>query len=201
MSASLCNGLQAVPVFACRCTATNPLAPHHPHTPTHPRPPVALLNGTTVMTGIAACTVHDASHLLELALGAAAMTSEALHSSPDYYAAAIQAAKHHPGQAAVAATLRVLLAGSHLAVPLEAIRQQLEGCEREALRRHDVVSAGVCIQRLPLYLFLLCACWANGALLPVHSHSRPLVTFSPSAASLLQPLLAALRAAGAGPRR
>src|SRR5262249_55466037 len=58
---------------------------------------LALLNGTTVMTGVAAMVVDDASYLFRLALGCVAMTVEAMRSSPDYFHPAIHLAKHHPG--------------------------------------------------------------------------------------------------------
>src|SRR5580700_9876627 len=63
---------------------------------------LALLNGTTVMTGIAALAIDDVSYLFRLSLGALAMTAEAVNSSPDYYLPAIHLAKHHPGQLRVA---------------------------------------------------------------------------------------------------
>ncbi len=99
------------------------------------------------MTAAAACAVQDAAHLLDLELAAAALTAEALGSSPDYYHPAIQAAKHHPGQAGVAAALRALLAGSGAAPPLRAMRRALEAAEAAAAAAHDVVPAGVSIQR------------------------------------------------------
>src|ERR1051325_3830601 len=46
---------------------------------------LALLNGTTVMTGLAAMVLDDAAYLFQLGLGAVAMTVEALRSSPDYF--------------------------------------------------------------------------------------------------------------------
>ena len=59
---------------------------------------LALLNGTTVMTGVAALVVDDAWYLFRLSLGALAMTAEALGASPDYFHPAIHMAKRHPGQ-------------------------------------------------------------------------------------------------------
>jgi phenylalanine ammonia-lyase len=107
---------------------------------------LALLNGTTVMTGIAAIVLDDAGYLFRLALGAIAMTVEALRSSPDYYHPAIHMAKHHPGQLAVAENLNSLLFDSKLAVPLDEIRHRVEEAGRQAHRRHDVVAADESIQ-------------------------------------------------------
>jgi phenylalanine ammonia-lyase len=107
---------------------------------------LALLNGTTVMTGLAAMVLDDAAYLFQLGLGAVAMTVEALRSSPDYFHPAIHMAKHHPGQLAVAEMLNSLLFGSRLAVPLDEIRHRVEEAGREAHARHDVVAAGEMIQ-------------------------------------------------------
>jgi phenylalanine ammonia-lyase len=107
---------------------------------------LALLNGTTIMTGLAAMVLDDAAYLFRLGLGAVAMTVEALRSSPDYFHPAIHMAKHHPGQLAVAEMLNSLLYDSRLAVPLDEIRHRVEQAGREAHARHDVVAAGEMIQ-------------------------------------------------------
>ena len=104
---------------------------------------LALLNGTTVMTGVGANVVDDASYLFRVALGAMAMSVEALLSSPDYFHPAIHLAKHHPGQIAVAEMMNSLLFNSRLAVPLDDIRHRVEG-ERKAA--HGTVSAHESIQ-------------------------------------------------------
>ncbi|HZT31619.1 MAG TPA: aromatic amino acid ammonia-lyase [Bryobacteraceae bacterium] len=107
---------------------------------------LALLNGTTVMTGVACMVVDEASYLFRLSLGAMAMAVEALRSSPDYYHPAIHMAKHHPGQVAVAEMLNSLLFDSKLAIPLDDIRHRVAEAERQAQARHDVVAAGESIQ-------------------------------------------------------
>jgi phenylalanine ammonia-lyase len=107
---------------------------------------LALLNGTTVMTGIAATVVDEAAYLFRLSLGALAMAAEALRSSPDYYHPAIHMAKHHPGQLAVAEMLNSLLFDSKLAVPLDEIRARVAAVERQAQARHEVMAAGESIQ-------------------------------------------------------
>ncbi len=107
---------------------------------------LALLNGTTVMTGVAALVVDEAAYLFRLALGAIAMTVEVLHSSPDYYHPAIHMAKHHPGQLRVAEMLNSMLFDSRLAVPLDEIRHRVEGASRQAHDTHEVVNAAESIQ-------------------------------------------------------
>jgi phenylalanine ammonia-lyase len=107
---------------------------------------LALLNGTTVMTGVAAMVVDEASYLFKLGLAAVAMAVEALRSSPDYFHPAIHMAKHHPGQLAVAEILNSLLFDSGLAVPLDDIRRRVEEAGRQAHAAHDVVAAAESIQ-------------------------------------------------------
>ena len=107
---------------------------------------LALLNGTTLMTGIAALVLDEVSYLFRLSLGALAMTAEALGSSPDYFLPAIHLAKHHPGQLRVAEMLNSLLFGSTLAVPLDDIRHRVEDAGRQADRLHEVVAAAEAIQ-------------------------------------------------------
>ncbi len=107
---------------------------------------LALLNGTTMMTGVAALTVDDAAYLFRLTLGALAMTAEALGASPDYFHPAIHLAKHHPGQLRVAEMLNSMLFGSGLVMPLEEIRHRVQAAGRKAHEQHDVVAAAEAIQ-------------------------------------------------------
>ena len=110
---------------------------------------LALLNGTTVMTGVGAMVLDEAAYLFRLSLGALAMAVEALGSSPDYYHPAIHMAKHHPGQLAVAEVLNSMLFDSRLAVPLDEIRHRVEAANRRANAgngSHAVAAAGESIQ-------------------------------------------------------
>ena len=104
---------------------------------------LALLNGTTVMTGVGALVADDAAYLFRVALGVLAMAVEALLSSPDYFHPTIHLAKHHPGQIAVAEMLNSLLFGSRLAVPLDDIRHRVE---RERKGANGAVAAHESIQ-------------------------------------------------------
>jgi phenylalanine ammonia-lyase len=86
---------------------------------------LALVNGTTMMTALAAIAVDDFEFTFRVGIGAIGMAVEALLSSPDYFDARIQAVKGHPGQIAVATALRKMLAGSALCVPLDQIRKRI----------------------------------------------------------------------------
>ena len=86
---------------------------------------LALLNGTTTMTGMAAVVAWDADYLLRTGLAAVALAVEALRSSPDYFHPLIHMVKHHPGQLRAAEMLHSMLMDSKLAVPLDEIRDRV----------------------------------------------------------------------------
>jgi len=75
---------------------------------------LALLNGTQMMSAVAALLLADADRLVRTASVAAAMSVEALLGTDVAFAAAYQLARPHPGQVAVAAELRHLLRDSGL---------------------------------------------------------------------------------------
>ncbi|KWX04789.1 histidine ammonia-lyase [Carbonactinospora thermoautotrophica] len=73
---------------------------------------LALINGTDGMLGQLVLACHDLARLLRVADVAAAMSVEALLGTDRVFAADLQALRPHPGQAASAANLTALLAGS-----------------------------------------------------------------------------------------
>src|SRR5215469_1877149 len=73
---------------------------------------LALINGTDGMLGMLVLAIADARELLKVADITAAMSVEALLGTDAAFAADLQALRPHPGQAASAANLRALLAGS-----------------------------------------------------------------------------------------
>jgi histidine ammonia-lyase len=75
---------------------------------------LALLNGTQMMSAVAALFLADADRLVRTANVAAAMSVEALLGTDVAFAAAYQLARPHPGQVSVAAELRHLLRDSGL---------------------------------------------------------------------------------------
>ena len=75
---------------------------------------LALINGTDGMLGMLLLACEDLQMLLTAADVAAAMSVEALLGTDAPFAADLQALRPHPGQAASAANLRALLAGSPL---------------------------------------------------------------------------------------
>jgi len=77
-----------------------------------PKEGLALVNGSSVMTAIAAGCVHDARILLALTLGAHALMFQALRGNAHVLHPFIHAHKPHPGQVWVARNLFKLLKGS-----------------------------------------------------------------------------------------
>ena len=73
---------------------------------------LALINGTDGMLGMLILALRDLDSLLKLADVAAAMSVEGLLGSDRVFAADLQALRPHPGQAAAAANMVRLLAGS-----------------------------------------------------------------------------------------
>jgi histidine ammonia-lyase len=75
---------------------------------------LALINGTAVMTGVAALVFSDARTLLRTANLAAAMTMEALRARLEPFDERIHDLRRHAGQAAVARDMLSYVAGSKL---------------------------------------------------------------------------------------
>jgi histidine ammonia-lyase len=73
---------------------------------------LALINGTDGMLGMLVLAIADLRDLLRVADITAAMSVEGLLGTDAVFAADLQALRPHPGQAAAAANMRALLAGS-----------------------------------------------------------------------------------------
>jgi phenylalanine ammonia-lyase len=77
-----------------------------------PKEGLALINGTTVMTGAAALLWVDAFHVLRSLLAGVALSIEAMQAPDLPFQPWVHESKGHPGQVAVAAHLLELLRGS-----------------------------------------------------------------------------------------
>jgi histidine ammonia-lyase len=75
---------------------------------------LALINGTDGMLGMLVLAIHDVRTLLTTVDVAAALSVEGLLATDRVFAGDLQALRPHPGQAASAANLRALLAGSQI---------------------------------------------------------------------------------------
>ncbi len=105
---------------------------------------LALINGTAVMTGIAAHCVHDAAVLLGLALGAHALSIQALQGSNQSFHPFIHELKPHPGQRWSARWMLALLDGSAM------IRDELAGRSRRP--EGQLIQDRYSVRCLPQYL-------------------------------------------------
>lgn len=108
-----------------------------------PKEGLAMVNGTSVMTGIAANNVHDARVLLALSMGAHALIIQALRGTNQSFHPFIHDNKPHPGQRWAAARMLDLLAGSKL------IRDELDG--RHDHRTADLIQDRYSLRCLPQY--------------------------------------------------
>jgi len=116
---------------------------------------LALVNGTDGMLGQLVLATHDLHRLVTTADLAAAMSVEALLGTDAVFAADLQALRPHPGQAASAANLRAVLAGSAVMAshrePYECTRvqdayslrcaPQVHGAVRDTLAHAETVAA------------------------------------------------------------
>jgi histidine ammonia-lyase len=89
-----------------------------------PKEPLAMVNGTSVMTGIAAVVLDRAQHLIEASIAATALSVHALKGKSHHYHPAIGEAKPFPGQIDVAGKLRRLLAAGASGGDLDADRPE-----------------------------------------------------------------------------
>lgn len=79
-----------------------------------PKEGLALNNGTTVMTAVAALCLTDAMKMIKNADIAAAMSAEALHAVPYAFDSRTHELRPHTGQGIVAENIRRLLKGSEI---------------------------------------------------------------------------------------
>jgi histidine ammonia-lyase len=79
-----------------------------------PKEGLAFINGTQAQTALLALLVHDARVLWRTAVGAAAMSLEALRGTPAPLDPRIHAARPHRGQSETAALMRSLLTASEI---------------------------------------------------------------------------------------
>jgi histidine ammonia-lyase len=79
-----------------------------------PKEGISFINGTQAQTALLALLVHDAERLWRTAVGAAAMSLEALRGTPTPLDPRIHQARPHPGQIRTADLMRELLADSEI---------------------------------------------------------------------------------------
>ena len=105
---------------------------------------LALLNGTSVMAGIAANCVAEAQRCFRLAIGIHALLAQGLYATNQSFYPFAHSLKPHPGQKCAANDMLHLLQGSLL------IRDELDG--RHDHREGDLIQDRYSLRCLPQYL-------------------------------------------------
>lgn len=85
-----------------------------------PKEPLAIINGTSIMTGIAAMVYERTLHLINAVIAATALSIHALKGNAHHYHPIISIAKPHPGQAYTAQKILSLLQSTVRGSELEA---------------------------------------------------------------------------------
>ncbi len=109
-----------------------------------PKEGLAMFNGTSVMTGIAANCVHDTENLLALAMGMHALAIQGLMGTNQSFHPFIHALKPHSGQLWAADKMLTLLTGSGL------VRDELDG--QHDYREGDLIQDRYSLRCLPQYM-------------------------------------------------
>lgn len=109
-----------------------------------PKEGLAMINGTSVMTGIAANCIYNARLLLALAMGAHALAIQGLRGSNQSFHPFIHEHKPHPGQQWAGRQMLQLLSGSKL------IRDELE--KRLERQGGELIQDRYALRCLPQYL-------------------------------------------------
>ncbi|WP_375514769.1 histidine ammonia-lyase [uncultured Nostoc sp.] len=109
-----------------------------------PKEGLAMMNGTSVMTGIAANCVYDTKNLLALAMGAHALAIQGLNGTNQSFHPFIHKLKPHSGQKWAANEMLNLLEGSGL------VREELNGSHD--YRGEDIIQDRYSLRCLPQYM-------------------------------------------------
>lgn len=110
----------------------------------HPKEGLAMINGTSVMSAVAANCVYDSQILLALTVAAHALAIQGLRGTNQSFHPFIHTHKPHPGQIWIAARMLDLLAGSTL------IRDELAG--RHDPRKGFLIQDRYSLRCLPQYM-------------------------------------------------
>ncbi|MEG3861176.1 HAL/PAL/TAL family ammonia-lyase [Microcoleus sp. herbarium12] len=109
-----------------------------------PKEGLAMVNGTSVMTGIAANCVYDTKILLALSMGVHALAIQGLNGTNQSFHPFIHKLKPHPGQLWAANQILDLLLGSRL------IREELDGSNHD--RGSHPIQDRYSLRCLPQYM-------------------------------------------------
>ncbi|HRO44262.1 aromatic amino acid ammonia-lyase [Agriterribacter sp.] len=130
----------------------------------HIREGLAILNGTSAMTGIGLLNIIQAKKLLQYAVMLSAMTNEVVEAYDDHFSYELNVVKKHRGQNNVAAMLRDVLKDSKL------IRSRSEHLYNPENIRHDVFE-----DKVQEYYSLRCVTQVLGPILDTIEQAEKIV--------------------------
>jgi histidine ammonia-lyase len=125
---------------------------------------LAILNGTSAMTGIGLLNIIQAKKLLNWAVILSAMTNEIVEAYDDHYSAELNMVKHHQGQNKVASILRTILKDSKM------IHSRSEHLYNPENIKHDVFE-----DKIQEYYSLRCVTQVLGPVLDTLAHSEKIL--------------------------
>jgi histidine ammonia-lyase len=131
----------------------------------HIREGLAILNGTSAMTGIGLLNILQAKKLLGWSVLLSALTNEIVEAYDDHYSYELNIIKHHKGQNRVAAMLRELLKDSKL------IRSRSEHLYHAGRLEESVFE-----EKVQEYYSLRCITQVLGPVMDTISQSEKIVT-------------------------
>lgn len=109
---------------------------------------LALINGTTMMTGVAALQVFDAWNLIKTAEVLSVISMEALLASAEPFIEQGHKLKPHPGQMKSAENIRKLIKGSKLIWNGEVLDRIQEELREQMKKKDEVHDSGVSLQNV-----------------------------------------------------
>lgn len=130
----------------------------------HIREGLALINGTSAMTGIGLLNLVYAKRLLHYAVALSAMTNEVVEAYDDHFSYELNIVKKHAGQNEIAAMLRKVLQGSSL------IRSRSEHLYKPENIKHDVFE-----DKVQEYYSLRCVTQVLGPILDTIGYAEKVV--------------------------
>ena len=131
----------------------------------HIREGLAILNGTSAMTGIGLLNIIYAKKLLQYSVMLSAMTNEVVEAYDDHFSYELNIVKKHKGQNEVAAMLRNVLKGSKL------IRSRSEHLYNPENIKHDVFE-----DKVQEYYSLRCVTQVLGPIYDTIAHAEKVLT-------------------------
>jgi histidine ammonia-lyase len=130
----------------------------------HIREGLAILNGTSAMTGIGLVNIFQAKKLLEWAVMLSAMTNEVVEAYSDHYSFELNIVKHHKGQNRIASMLREILKDSKM------IR-----CRIEHLYNPENIDQEIFEGKVQEYYSLRCVTQVLGPVFDTIAHTEKVV--------------------------